>query len=290
MITGRPQGNYTVTVTDANGCYKSGIICITQPARISITPSTTNVSCFGGSNGTASAVVSGGTPAYTYLWSTGGNTNSISGLSNGSYTLTVTDAKSCTSTKTVSISQPTALSISITSTNVSCNGGNNGSASASVSGGTAPYTYAWNNSNNTANNNTLSAGTYTLTVTDANGCTNTTTVTISEPTALYASTSMTEVSCYGGNNGTASVTATGGTAPYFYLWSNGNGTSSTTNLLAGTYNVTVTDANGCSKTVLLSITQPTLLVASATDLSIWPKVFFSPLRNAANRFLAMVKR
>jgi hypothetical protein len=268
MITGRPQGNYTVTVTDANGCSKSGIICITQPARISITPSTTNVSCFGGNNGTASAVVSGGTPAYTYLWSTGGNTNSISGLSNGSYTLTVTDAKSCTSTKTISISQPTALSISITSTNVSCNGGNNGSASASVNGGTAPYTYAWNNSNNTANNNNLSAGTYSLTVTDANGCTNTTTVTISEPTALSASTSMTEVSCNGGNNGTASATATDGTAPYSYLWSNGNGTSSTTNLLAGTYNVTVTDANGCTISISAIVTEPTSLTATTSTTNV----------------------
>jgi hypothetical protein len=268
MITGRPQGNYTVTVTDANGCSKSGIICITQPARISITPSTTNVSCFGGSNGTASAVVSGGTPAYTYLWSTGGNTNSISGLSNGSYTLTVTDAKSCTSTKTVSISQPTALSISITSTNVSCNGGSNGSASASLSGGTAPYTYAWNNSNSTANNNTLSAGTYSLTVTDANGCTNTTTVTISEPTTLSASTSMTEVSCNGGNNGTASVTATSGTAPYSYLWSNGNGTSSITNLLAGTYNVTVTDANGCTISISAIVTEPTSLTATTSTTNV----------------------
>jgi hypothetical protein len=264
MITGRTQGNYTVTVTDANGCTKSGLVCITQPAALSVSTSTTNVSCFGGNNGTASATVSGGTPAYTYLWSTGGNTSSVSGLSNGSYTLTVTDSKACTATRTVNITQPTAISINITSTNVSCNGGNNGSASASVSGGTAPYTYSWDNQNTTAYNNNLAAGTYTLTVTDANGCTITGTITISEPIALSASTSKTDVSCNGGNNGAASVNVSGGTSPYSYSWSNGNATSSTANLLAGTYHVTATDANGCTISKCIIIAEPTLLTASTT--------------------------
>jgi len=267
-ISNKTFGNYTVTVTDANGCSKSAIVCITQPAAISISTTTTNVSCFGGNNGAASAVVSGGTPAYTYLWSTGGNTSAISGLSNGTYTLTVTDSKSCTSTKTVTICQPTALSISISSTDVSCNGGNNGSASATVSGGTAPYTYSWDNSNNTANNNNLSAGTYTLTVTDSKGCTKTAIVTITEPTALSASTSKTDVSCNGGNNGTASVNANGGTAPYTYSWSNGNGTSSTSNLTAGTYHVTVTDVNGCTISKCVVITEPTILTASSTTTNV----------------------
>ena len=268
MITNRPQGNYTVTVTDANGCTKSGLVCITQPAALSVTTSTTNVSCFGGNNGTASANVSGGTPAYTYLWSTGGNTNSVSALSNGAYTLTVTDAKACTATRTVNITQPTSISISITSTNVSCNGGNNGSASASVSGGTAPYTYSWNNQNTTANNNNLTAGTYTLTVTDSKGCTKTETITISEPTALSASSSKTDVSCNGGNNGSASVNVSGGTAPYSYSWSNGNATSSTSNLTAGTYHVTATDANGCTISKCVIIAEPTLLTASTTTSNV----------------------
>jgi hypothetical protein len=280
MITGRTQGNYTVTVTDANGCTKSGLVCITQPAALSVSTSTTNVSCFGGNNGTASATVSGGTPAYTYLWSTGGNTNSVSGLSNGSYTLTVTDSKACTATRTVNITQPAVISISITSTNVSCNGGNNGSASASVSGGTAPFTYSWSNQNTTSNNNNLTAGTYLLTVTDANGCTKTETITISEPTALSASTSKTDVSCYGGNNGTASVNVSGGIAPYTYSWSNGNTTSSTANLTAGTYQVTVTDANGCTSTASVIINQgPALVITSS---------FTQPLCNGGSEGSAAV--
>ena len=120
----------------------------------------------------------------------------------------------CSASKTITVCQPTILAVNISSGNVSCNGGNNGYATATVTGGTAPYSYSWSNSGSNASNNNLTAGTYTLTVTDAKGCTVTSTVTITEPTVLSASTSKNDVSCNGGNNGSATIYVNGGTAHY----------------------------------------------------------------------------
>src|SRR5581483_6627002 len=143
------------------------------------------------------------------------------------------------------ITQPPALTVTMTTnSNVTCNGGNNGSATASPNGGSAPYTYVWSNGGSSATENTLAAGTYTVTIMDAHGCTGTGSVTITQPTAIVASaSSATNVTCYGGNNGTATVSPSGGTAPYTYNWSNGGTSATDNNLTAGTYTVTVKDAN-----------------------------------------------
>ncbi|MBL0054307.1 MAG: SprB repeat-containing protein [Bacteroidetes bacterium] len=139
-------------------------------------------------------------------------------------------------------------------TNVNCFGGNNGSATVTATGGTAPYTYLWSNGKTTAANNNIAAGTYTATVTDAKGCTATCAYTVTQPTQLVATCAGTNVNCFGGNNGSATVTATGGTAPYTYLWSNGKTTAANNNIAAGTYTATVTDAKGCTATCAYSNT------------------------------------
>ncbi|MFC4164220.1 T9SS type A sorting domain-containing protein [Epilithonimonas zeae] len=141
---------------------------------------------------------------------------------------------------------PNALTVSAgAQTNVSCNGGSNGSATVNVSGGTAPYTYSWSPSGGTnVTASGLAAGNYTVTVKDAANATKTQSFTITEPTVLAATTSSSPASC-GSNNGTASVTPSGGTSPYTYLWSNGAITSSVSNLASGNYSVTITDAKGC---------------------------------------------
>ena len=243
---------------------------ITQPAT-ALTASIsaqTNVSCNGGSNGSATVTASGGTIAYTYLWSNAATTATINNLIAGAYTVTVTDHNGCTATAVAIITQPAALSASISSqTNVSCNGGSNGSATVTATGGTIAYTYLWSNSATTATINNLFAGAYTVTVTDHNGCTSTAVATITQPAALSASiSSQTNVNCNGGgNNGSATVTASGGTIAYTYLWSNSATTATINNLAAGAYTITVTDHNGCTATTIATITQPTTLSASISS-------------------------
>ncbi|MBM3164950.1 MAG: gliding motility-associated C-terminal domain-containing protein, partial [Bacteroidetes bacterium] len=260
-------GGYTVTVTDANGCTTSANVTITEPTLLTATTTSTNVSCNGLNNGSATVSPSGGTAPYTYLWSSGTTTSSVSNLAPGNYSTTVTDANGCTAVSTVSITEPLPLIATASSVNVTCNGLNNGSANVSPSGGTAPYTYLWSTGATTPGVSNLAPANYSTTVTDANGCTTSANVTITEPTLLTATTTSTNVSCNGLNNGSATVSPSGGTAPYTYLWSSGTTTSSVSNLAPGNYSTTVTDANGCTAVSTVSITEPLPLIATASSVN-----------------------
>ncbi|HRS39894.1 MAG TPA: SprB repeat-containing protein, partial [Bacteroidia bacterium] len=263
-------GNYTVTVTDAHGCTSTQSVAITQPPALtaSIT-SNQPVSCYGGSNATTTVTAGGGTAPYDYSWSpSGGMLSTATGLAAGSYTVTVRDANNCIRSVPVTITQPNALLASVGSTtNVSCNGGQNGTASTNVSGGTAPYQYVWSPiGTTTANVTGLAAGSYSVSITDARGCQTVTAAIIQEPPLLQTTVlAPVDVSCYGGNDGSATIVATGGTTPYTYNWSAGGSVSTSANgLPAGSYTVTVTDANACSNTALVVINQPALLSATPT--------------------------
>ncbi|MBI4648058.1 MAG: hypothetical protein HY738_16105, partial [Bacteroidia bacterium] len=263
-VTGLTAGTWTVTVTDGNGCTKTASVTITQPAVLTANiTAQTNVSCNGGNNGSATVTAGGGTAPYNYVWNDPApaqSTATVTGLTAGTWTVTVTDANSCTVTASVTITQPAVLTANITAqTNISCNGGSNGSATITAGGGTAPYTYIWNDpapAQSTATVTGLTAGTWTVTVTDADSCTTTASVVITQPAVLTATTSGTSVSCNGGNNGTATVTPSGGTLPYTYQWSNLQTTPTINGLTAGTYDVTVTDANSCTTTSSYIVTQP----------------------------------
>ena len=268
-------GTYTISVLDANNCPISTTVQIQEPPALSLTATQTqSVNCNGGNNGSASAIASGGVGGYTYTWApSGGNSSSASGLSFGTYTISVLDANNCPISTTIQIQQPPALSLTATQTqSVSCNGGNNGSASANASGGVGGYTYTWSPSGgNSSSASGLSFGTYTISVLDANNCPISTTVQIQQPPALSLTASQTQsVSCNGGNNGSASVTASGGIGGYTYTWSPSGGNSSTaTNLTAGYYTVTISDANLCgpiSQTV--QILQPPALSISVSGQSV----------------------
>lgn len=265
-------GPYEVTVTDQNGCKLSKLVVLSQPAApLSLTLSSTDVSCYNVSNGTISTQVSGGTTPYTYAWSNGSSSADLSSISNGTYTLTVTDANGCTESATKFISQPTAeLSGTITATNVACYNGNSGSISIAVTGGTSPYNYNWSNGNTTSSNNTLTVGTYTVTVTDANGCSISDNATLTEPSsALTVSETHQNINCLGNGTGAITAVAAGGTNPYTYEWSNGTTTANNGYLPAGTYTLTVTDQNGCTATVSASISQPAgYLTSSGTTTNI----------------------
>jgi len=214
--------------------------------------------------------VTGGTGSYTYLWApSGGTAATASGLAAGTYTVTVTDANQCQTTQSFTITGPaSALAASITAqTNVLCNGSATGSATVTASGGAPGYTYSWNTTpvQTTATASGLAAGVYTVTVTDANNITTTADVTIIQPAALAATSGgQTNVSAFGASNGSATVNVTGGTGSYTYLWAPSGGTAATASgLAAGTYTVTVTDANQCQTTQSFTITGPASALTAA---------------------------
>jgi len=255
-IANLAPGNYTATVTDVAGCTAVDGASVSQPPAINLVANSSNVTCNGASNGTASAAATGGTPSFSYTWSNGASGQNLTGLPPGTYTITATDAAGCTATAVVSISQPAALSVSVSTTGATCFGQNNGTATATATGGTpggTGYTYLWSNGQTAATATALGAATYTVTVTDAAGCTATASGTVSQPTALALSLSSTNETAVGANNGTATATASGGTPTLLYLWSNGQTTPAITGLPPGVYTVTVSDANGCSISDFVSI-------------------------------------
>ncbi len=266
--TGLAAGTYTVTVTDNNGCTLSYSQVVSEPSALgtSIT-NQTNVSTNGGSDGSLTAAGSGGTAPYTYAWSNGATNATISSLSAGTYTISITDANGCgPATTTGTITQPSAISVSVViDSNVTCNGFSDGGATASGTGGTMPYTYLWSNSSTNASITGVVAGTYTVTLTDNGGTTATASGIINHPSLLRDTTkTSTNVSCNGGSNGTANVIAIGGTSPYTYAWSNGDTTSSIANLSAGTYTVTFSDANACTSSESVVISEPSAMSATNT--------------------------
>lgn len=267
-LTNLGPGTYNVTVTDALGCTANASAAITQPSALTHTISGTNVTCNGAADGIAAVTVGGGTLPYTYLWSSGGSSSSITGLGPGTYTVTVTDANGCTITNSRLITEPPALAISLASQqNVACNGGANGQIDINVTGGTTAYTYLWSNSATTQDLNGLGVGSYGVTVTDAHGCTANASYAMTEPTALVLSVTHSDALCNGGATGSIDLTANGGTPSYTYLWSNAATTQDLTTVTAGSYTVTVTDANGCTATQSATIAEPTAMVVTATTVS-----------------------
>jgi gliding motility-associated-like protein len=265
------QGNYTVTAKDALGCTATASIAITQPVVLSATITTTNVSCNGVCDGTATAVPAGGTAPYTYTWSNAATTVTAGSLCAGAYTVTVKDHNGCTAVANTAITQPTPLTISLVSSrNDSCNGQCNGQIVVLASGGTTAYTYTWSNAATGATANNLCTNSYTVTVKDAHLCSATLTQAITQPTVLTASiTATTNVTCNGLCNGSTTAGATGGTAPYTYTWSNAATTPTISSLCAATYTVTVKDALGCTATATTTITQPVALtVAISTQVNV----------------------
>lgn len=264
-IYGISANTYTVTVTDATGLCTATASATVNP-RLRLTMSKTNVTCHGGSNGTATANVTGGTPAYCYLWENGATTATITGLDAGTYRVTVSDAVGCTRSASVNIGQAAQIGISGTVQKVTCNSSATGAISISLNNGTAPFTFLWSDGATTEDRTNLYAGSYTVTVTDSNGCTREKSFNVNEPTALSLSFAVKNVTCNGAANGEITATTTGGTkypanAPcngerYCYNWNTGATDRQITGLEPGVYTVTVTDANGCSVAGTVNITEP----------------------------------
>ncbi|PCH98178.1 MAG: hypothetical protein COB85_02040 [Bacteroidetes bacterium] len=267
-----PAGAYTVLVTDSNGCSKSDIVSVNDDgaATVSIVTSS-DVSCFGGSNGSAEIGATGGSPPYTYSWNDpGSQTDSVAvGLSAGTYSGTVSDSNGCEAIATVVINEPLIISTFMNGTDATC-GLPNGEATVLVSGGTGSFTYLWTDtaSQTTAVATALGPGIYYITVTDSLNCTVTDSVEINSVNAPSATIIGSNVTFYGGNDGFAIVSASGGSTPYTYLWDDPLAQTSllANTLTAGTYTVTVTDADTCFVVVSITITQPPAIDVSVVSI------------------------
>lgn len=263
--TGLAAGSYTVTITDVNGCsVVSSALVVDQPTAISVSPTVVDATC-GNSNGSISLAVSGGTPNYTYTWAGGGNAAALTGLSSGSYSVTITDANGCQFTSSYSVSNTGGPTVSLSSTDATCATAADGTASLNISGGTTPYVVTWSGSSSTATNiGGLTSGNYSVTIADASGCNTVRSFTIAAPNALVVNIAETDATC-GNSNGAAAAAVSGGTMPYTYSWSlagSGN-TSSVNNLADGSYDLTVIDDKGCT-----SVTGFTINTSAASTLSI----------------------
>jgi gliding motility-associated-like protein len=267
-LTGLSAGDYLLTLTDARGCSFSNQATITTPPPLSFESDIQAVSCFGVTDGSASLVVSGGSPPFAFLWNTGTADSAIHTLMAGVYSCTATDVQGCTLTASFDISEPPALSLTATAGDVACFNGQEGSTQAMATGGTAPFVFLWNDGQTTAQITGLPAATYTVTVTDANACTSVAESIIASPPPLQTQVAAVDELCFEQTEGQAIATVSGGVAPYQFLWNTGQTTSGLNGLPAGAYWVVITDANGCNSTASASIQQPELfsLTAFATEV------------------------
>ena len=273
-------GTYTVVITDGNSCKASTSATVTQPAT-ALTATTSIVSpilCFGGS-GSVTVTPAGGTPIYLYFWNNETANQTATGLTAGTYTVTVTDTNGCTASSTVTLTQPTQLTASaaVTSTyngaQISCPTSTNGTITVTSSGGTGAKGYVITSGpviNTTGATSgiftSLSAGAYVFTITDANSCSTTATATIIAPIAVSVSATSTPVACFGGSNGTATGVASNGTGTKTYTISGPVNTTGATSgtftgLSQGTYTITATDANGCTGSTSVTVNQPSQLLS-----------------------------
>jgi large repetitive protein len=294
-----PAGTYTLTVTDDNGCVVDTTITLVEPVVLdqAITsptfPSGDNISCFGFNDGSIDYTVGGGSPGYTYVWSTTDGsglttgTEDQAGLTAGTYTVTVTDINGCVITTNIELTEPTILTQNITAgtypsgDNISCFGFNDGSIDYTVGGGSPGYTYVWSTADGTGITITnedqtgLTVGTYEVTATDINGCIIETTITLIEPTPLaqtgtpFVYPSGDNISCFGLSDGSIDYDVTGGSPGYVYSWSSTQVTQDINGVPAGTYTVTATDINGCTIDTTIVLVEPDPL-AQSTTLSIYP--------------------
>ena len=264
-------GDYNLVVTNINNsCESTDTASVTQiPVVEADISSQTNINCFGGSNGSATVDVSGGSGSFTYAWSNGDTTATVNNLSAGSYSVVVTDGDNCTASENVTISQPAALVVVATATAQSSPGVNDGTATATPTGGTGAYTYSWNTGATTATITDLSPGTYTVMVTDENGCTKSQTVTVNSfGCAMSAAISGTGVTCHGLEDGTASIELSNALEPFTFSWSNGETTQTISDLAPGTYTVTASDDNGCETVASIEVEEPGILNPNTTSTSV----------------------
>ncbi len=254
-ISNLSPGLYSVVITDDNGCTSEATTTVSSfLCSVTANISSTDATCADGSDGTATASMQGGAGPYTYEWSNGESTATITGLEPGTYGVIIYDDSNCPATANVTIAEPEAVSIILdASSSVLCAGDASGSASVSAAGGTGNISYLWSDGSTASAVGNLAAGSYSVVATDANGCNETLSIEVTEPNAITLAVSSTDETAAGANDGSATANPTGGVPPYSFIWSNGETTDVITGLEPGTYSVVLTDANGCEETNTVTI-------------------------------------
>lgn len=246
-ILSKPAGSYQVTITDDLGCSIVKSATITQPTPIQISTTEQDARCFATNTGSAAVIVSGGQQPYTYEWSNGSLDSFIVNVSANTYFITVTDSANCTAIASVTINQLPLVSVTINAQHPLCNGQPTGSATAVPSGGTPDYAYNWSNGSNSPQIDGIGPGIYNVTVTDANGCDAIAGVQITSPPPILVSLNVEATTCFDSSDGVIRATTSGGQGSLSLLWSNGQSNPILSGISAGTYGVTVSDGNGCSR-------------------------------------------
>lgn len=265
-VTYSNAGTYEVslTVDNADGSdTKTETAFITINAAPDISENITNLSCNGIGDGAIDLTISGGSSPYNFSWSNGAQTEDVSNLNAGTYSVTVADNNGCTNNKSFNVSEPNAIIITGNISDADCNQ-SNGSITVTVNGGVSPFNYAWQGGGSDSTLSNLAAGNYTVTVTDANNCSNNRTFSVNNSGAPLINILKTDVSCAGAEDGAINAEVNGGSPPYTFLWSGGATDSLITNISGGNYELTVTDANNCLATVNVSLYEPDTLVAVIT--------------------------
>jgi gliding motility-associated-like protein len=263
-LSGLTAGIYTVTITDNNGCITSATATVFNlPGHTILTDTIIDVQCHGESNGAVQVSIVGGTPPYTFQWSSGATTQNLTGATAGVYTLTVIDFNQCVATANYTVNEPAILSDSLQVVQASC-GLSNGQITVFPYGGNGGYTFLWNTGATSATISSLNTGTYTVTITDSKGCTMTDSATITNDVPLsFTISQLTEPLCHGDNNGIICIQVNGGSAPFNYQWSNGSTQSCTGPVAAGTFALTVTDTKGCTLSQSFNLGEPAPLVVDS---------------------------
>ncbi len=262
-----PQGVYQLQVNDANGCSTDKTITVDQPGPLDILVSSLKQpSCYGFNDGHIALHALGGNGNYNFSWSTGKISSAIEGVTQGTYSVLLSDKNNCSLRKTFTIIQPDSLALLLSHKAPACYGYRDGYIIASVTGGTGAYDLRWSRGDTTTRIDGVGAGNYSLLLNDANGCRVLQEVKIHQPdTLVIRATEIKEPHCYGRSDGYIRTAASGGTGNYAYEWSGGQRTTHIDNLVKGTYHATLTDEHGCQAKLTAEVNEPDYLSIDLGD-------------------------
>lgn len=279
LISNLGPGTYFVTVTDDFGCERDTFATIYDIGAGSLSfNNIENVACYGDSTGIAVAIISGGTPAYLYLWSDGTVSDTLSNAAAGVYSVTITDASNCIVVDSVEITQPSQAIYLITQTDTpECFGDQTGTLSAQAAGGTPPFSYAWEEGSTGMVLLHLPAGNYPVTVTDSHGCIHIETLTVIQPDSISIENTIVMATCAGSGDGSISTSASGGTGSLIFSWASPlvSSDSVVSGLNSGIYTLSVTDENACVKSL-------NILVESVLEDCLYIPTLFTPNGDSRN--------
>lgn len=263
-LIGAGAGWHYVTVTDQNNCTTTDSIELRQPPELEYTYQVEDVKCFGDENGSINLTVFGGTPVYSYAWSSGETQQDIFQKPSGTFNVTITDDNGCQREAAIFIDSPEPISVDFDVTDATCFGVSDGVIDLSVFGGTVPFQFVWSDEDKVLGRDTedldeVAVGKYTVQITDQNDCYFTDSTEVRESNALVTFTEIEDAICYDSSNAAVDLFVSGGTEPYAYLWNNQSTDQDLRNIPAGDYSVTVADAKGCIATAFAEVGQPTQL-------------------------------